>query len=86
MEIAVQYYNDDTIKQIRNNLITYKKARDVQIKSEQEAYQEILDGKFKYYTNSESSKVKSVEIDQVELSYILDSKGFFNRFIYLKVK
>jgi len=75
--ISVQYYNDDTIKEISNNLITYKKATEAQIKSEQEAYQQILDGKFKYYKFSDSDKVESVEIDQVELDYILDSKGFF---------
>ena len=42
----VSYYNDNTVKRIENQLITYDKVRDVQIKSEQEAYKEILDGKF----------------------------------------
>lgn len=81
--ISISYYNDDTIKQLSNNLITYKKVRDVQIKTEQEAYQKILDGEFRYNNMySDSGKVKSVEIEQVELSYILDSKGFFQP-IYL---
>lgn len=73
--LTVTYYNDDTVKSIANRLITYEKVRDVQIKSEQEAYEEILKGKFQYY--SENKRIETLHIDQVEVSYHLDSKGYY---------
>ncbi|MFA9558243.1 VanZ family protein [Evansella sp. AB-rgal1] len=73
--LKVSYYNDDTVKYIDNELITYDKVRDVQIKSEQEAYEEILDGKFPFYLNNH--RVESLHVHQVELSYHLDSKGYY---------
>ncbi|WP_139185729.1 hypothetical protein [Bacillus sp. OK048] len=73
--LSVSYYNDNTVKRIENQLITYDKVGDVQIKSEQEAYKEILDGKFKYY--SENKMIKTLHIHKFELSYYLDSKGYY---------
>ena len=73
--LTVNYYNDDTVKGIKNQLITYDKVRDIQIKSEQEAYKEILDGKFQYY--SENKMIKTLHIHKVEVSYYLDSKGYY---------
>ncbi|WP_332695268.1 VanZ family protein [Halalkalibacter lacteus] len=73
--LGVSYYNDDTVKVIDNHLITYDKVRDVQIKSEQEAYKEISDGKFQHY--SENKSIESLHIHKVEVSYLLDSKGYY---------
>ncbi|MCJ7840053.1 VanZ family protein [Lederbergia sp. NSJ-179] len=73
--LSVHYYSDDTVKNIDNQLITYDKVKDVQIKSEQEAYDEILAGKFKYYP--ENNRLETLHIDQVEVSYYLDSKGYY---------
>ena len=73
--LIVNYYNDDTVKRIDNQLVTYDKVRDIQIKSEQEAYQEISDGKFQYY--SENKRVTNLHIHNVEISYYLDSKGYY---------
>ncbi|KON68880.1 hypothetical protein AKG34_08820 [Peribacillus butanolivorans] len=73
--LTVNYYNDHTVKGIEHQLITYDKVKDVQIKSEQEAYKEILDGKFQYY--SENKMIKTLHIDKVEVSYFLDSKGYY---------
>lgn len=73
--LNVQYYHDDTLKSIDNQLITYDKVKDVQIKSEQEAYDEILAGKFKY--SLENKQPETLHIDQVEISYYLDSKGYY---------
>ncbi|MBS4202059.1 VanZ family protein [Bacillus sp. FJAT-49732] len=73
--LTVDYYNDDTVKRLDNHLITYNKVKDVQIKSEQEAYKEILDGKFKYYP--ENNMIETLHIDKVEVSYYLDSKGYY---------
>ncbi|MCJ8009811.1 VanZ family protein [Lederbergia wuyishanensis] len=73
--LTVDYFNDDTVKRINNQLITYDKVKDVQIKSEQEAYKEMLEGKFKY--NAENNKIETLHIDKVEISYYLDSKGYY---------
>lgn len=73
--LTVSYYSDDTVKSIYNRLITYDKVRAIQIKSEQEAYMEILDGAFQHY--SENKRIETLHIHKVELSYYLDSKGFY---------
>lgn len=73
--LVVDYYNDDSVKSIDNKLITYDKVRDIEIKSEQEAYQEVLDGKFLYFPKDK--KINTLHIDQVEVSYQLDSKGYY---------
>lgn len=73
--LTINYYNDDTVKGIENQLITYDKVRDVQIKSKQEAYKEISGGKFKY--SSENKMIKTLHIHKIEVSYYLDSKGYY---------
>lgn len=73
--LTASYYNDDTVKVIDNQLVTYKKVRNIQIKSEQKAYKEILDGEFKYY--SENKMIKNLHIHNIEVSYYLDSKGYY---------
>lgn len=73
--LTVDYYNDETVKRIDNQLITYDKVRDVQMKSEQEAYKEILDGEFQHY--SENKLIKTLHTHKVEVSYHLDSKGYY---------
>ena len=73
--ITASYYNDHTVKEIGNQLVTYDKVRDVQIKSEQEAYKEILDGKFQIFV--ENNKIDTLQIQNVEISYYLDSKGYY---------
>lgn len=70
----VEYYSDDSIKRIRNNLIEYKKIRDVSIKSKEEAYRELEQGKFNLY---KSKDVKAIEVEDISLSYMLDTKGFY---------
>ncbi|WP_062106777.1 VanZ family protein [Bacillus niameyensis] len=73
--LGATYYKDGTVKQIDNRLITYDKVKDIEIKSEQEAYEDILKGKFQYYP--ESGKIETMKIHDVELSYYLDSKGYY---------
>ncbi|MFJ8066535.1 VanZ family protein [Psychrobacillus sp. NPDC096426] len=73
--LTVNYYSDDTVKRINNKLITYDKVRDIQIISEQEAYKKILDGEFQHY--SENKIIETLHIHKVEVSYYLDSKGYY---------
>ncbi len=58
------------------NPITYDKVRDIQIKSEQEAYKEILDGNVQYY--SEYKMIKTLLIHNIEVSSIWIPKAIIN--------
>ena len=71
--LTVAYYQDKTIKSVVNNIIEYEKVKEVKLKSEQQAYNELLDGKFKVYDKN----IKEMQIQQVKLAYELDSKGFY---------
>lgn len=73
-KLTVEYYNDDSLKKINNQIIAYQKVKDVAIKSQEEAYQELVAGKFNL---NESNDVEVIEIEGVNLSYMLDSKGFY---------
>lgn len=73
-EIRCNYYEDGTIKYVNNDIITYDIFPEKEIMSEQEAYQQILDGEFKGFTIDE---IKSVIVKGVELEYKLDSKGYY---------
>ena len=67
------------IHSFHNNIITYKKYKEYEIISEKEAYEEILKGKFleQYLYTDSKMKEKEVIIDEVSISYLLDSKGFY---------
>ena len=71
--LTVAYYQDQTIKSVTNNIVAYEKVKEIKLKSEQQAYQELLDGKFKVYDKN----IKDMQIQQVQLAYELDSKGFY---------
>ena len=71
--LKVAYYQDKTIKSVVNNIVTYEKVREIKLKSEQQAYNELLDGKFKTYDKN----IKEMQIQQVKQAYELDSKGFY---------
>ncbi|MFD1927679.1 VanZ family protein [Sporosarcina siberiensis] len=73
--LTATYYNDHTVKQIENQLITYDKIKDIQIKSEQEAFAEILEGNFQIL--SENNRIDTLQVHKVRVSYYLDSKGYF---------
>lgn len=73
-EIRCNYYSDNSIKYFENNIVTYDTVREKEIISQQEAYQEILDGKFKGFTIDE---IKSISVKGVELEYQIDSKGYY---------
>lgn len=73
--LTVNYYSDHTVKEFWDQLITYDKVKDVQIKSEQEAYHEVLKGKFQFFSGND--KIDTLQIHKVEISYFLDSKGYY---------
>lgn len=72
--LQCSYYSDDTIKDINNNLVVYKKVRDAYAISEKEAYEEVTKGKFRYLMYG--GKIDTIEINDISLDYKLDSKGY----------
>ena len=71
-QIKCEYYENKLLTSVYNEILTYDKVCEKEIISEEEAYQEILDGKFMYW-----EEVNSISIKNVELEYMLDSKGYF---------
>lgn len=74
-EIICFNYQDGSIKRMKNNLVEYEKVKEKEIISQEEAIQKILDGKF--YYNGWYGTIKSIVIENVELQYDLDSKGYY---------
>lgn len=72
--ITCTYFNDNTIKELNNNLIKYKRIKDVSIKSETEAFEELTTGKFLYYYDE---NIDDITVENISLEYILDTKGFY---------
>lgn len=72
--LSLSYCSDDTIKSIDNNLVAYEKVKDVAVISSKEAYEKITEGKFSYRIDIE--KIATIEINNVNLDYRLDSKGY----------
>ena len=75
-EIRCSYYIDRTIDNISNNLTTYEKVKEKEIISEEEAYKQILEGKFKYFS-LKLGKIKNLVIENVKLDYVIDTKGYY---------
>jgi len=73
--ISCRYYSDGTIKNINNRLVTYDRVRNVPLKSETEAYEELLKGRFRSWYPGDN--IKTINIHEIELGYQLDSKGFY---------
>ncbi|MEG0295500.1 MAG: VanZ family protein [Clostridium sp.] len=60
------------VSNFRNEIISYDRYKKYEIISEQEAYNEILQGNFKSYSVGNEIKIKDVQ-----LTYKTDSKGFY---------
>ena len=72
-ELTCCYTENGSFSSITNNLISCDKTDTVDIISEREAFQEIEEGKFQSY----NPDLKVLEINKVELTYSLDTKGFY---------
>jgi len=77
--ITCTYFDDNSIKEISNNLLEYEKIKKIEVKSEKEAFEDLSAGKFQYYG---VEKIKTITVKNVNLDYTLDSKGFYQP-IYL---
>ena len=74
--IICEYYEDGTIKGVRNNLVQYEKVKEKEVISEKEAYKKILEGKFEYNEHY-YGKLQNLIIQNIELEYFLDTKGYY---------
>ena len=67
---------------IRNNIKQFEAYKEFEIISEQEAYEQILNGKFVCAID----KGEKIEVGQVTLDYMLDTKGFYQPIYKFDVK
>lgn len=70
------YYEDGTVKNVTNRIVTYDKVKEIEMISEETAYNEILAGHFQY-GEAYMGKLESIVIKDIEVQYVLDSKGYF---------
>lgn len=75
-KISLSYYKNEIISNLQNNLIKYDIINQKEIISEAQAYQEILEGKFQYNIYN-IEKLESIVIENVQLQYAIDSKGYY---------
>ena len=71
--LACDYYENGKFATIRNNISQFNAYKEFEICSEQEAYEHILEGKFV----SAFDVGSKIELGQVSLDYMLDTKGFY---------
>lgn len=71
-ELDCCYAENDVFFEIRNNIVTYEKRDTVDIISPAEALKKVEEGEFQSY-----GSLDKLELESVELSYELDSKGFY---------
>lgn len=71
--LTCEYYDNGKFSSIRNNIKTFDVYKEFELRSEQDAYEQILDGKFV----CEIDEGEKIEIRQVTLDYMLDTKGFY---------
>lgn len=84
-KISLSYYKNEIISDLRNNLIKYDKVNKKEIISEAQAYQEILQGKFQYNTYNKE-KLERIVIENIQLQYAMDSKGYYVPVYVFEVK
>lgn len=72
-EISFQYYDNGCVSHLNNTLVTYSQYKNFTAISEKEAYEMICEGKFR---RNDSSKL-NIEVGKCTISYVTDSKGFY---------
>lgn len=74
--LTCTYYEDGKVRRITNNIVEYKKVKEKEIISKEDAYNEIKKGKFAYSEDG-YGKLKNLTIKDIEIKYVLDTKGFY---------
>ncbi len=81
--ISCQYSENGRLDEITNNLKKYDKYRACELISEKEAYEKIQAGDLYSFTNLKGA---NIEVTDVQLKYLLDSKGFYRPVYSFSVK
>ncbi len=71
-----KYYEDGTVKEINNDMMSLKFYRETEIISEEEAFKKIIEGKFMLW-QAMDYKISSITINDLVLDYVLDSKAYY---------
>ena len=72
-QLSCTLYEDGRMGEIRNYIVACEKYKDMAVIAEKEAYEQILDGKFRWYGEEPGELV----LGDVALVYQTDSKGFY---------
>jgi len=72
-QLTCDYYDNGKFSKIRNGIKQFEVYKEFKICSEQEAYEQIIDGNFVCRVNPG----EKIEIKQVSMGYMLDTKGFY---------
>ena len=69
------YYKDGSFGSIEYNILQLEEYKEFSIISQEEAYKKLQNGEFSYYRNDDA--IMDIRVQQVELAYELDTKGFY---------
>lgn len=72
-QLTCEYYDNGQFSKITNNIKQFEVYKEFKICSEKEAYEQILEGNFTGRVNPGDK----IELGQVSLGYMLDTKGFY---------
>ena len=75
--LRVRYGIDDTIRRIENNLIWYTHYKDAKVISQEDAYEKLRSGAFRYAEALNNHSSDSVTVISCTLDYEIDTKGFY---------
>ena len=72
-ELICDYYDNGKIAEIRNGIMQFEVYKEFEIRSEKEAYEQIVDGNFLGRVNPGDK----IELGDASVEYMLDTKGFY---------
>lgn len=72
-QLTCDYYDNGEFSKITNSIKQFEVYKEFEICSEKEAYEQIIDGNFVCRANPGDK----IEIKQVSIGYMLDTKGFY---------
>lgn len=80
-EISLESSNGEIVR-IENNIVSYEEYSEEDLKTEYEAWEDIVNGNFNYYRDD----VKKIELLEILDDYMLDSKGYYQPVYNVRAK
>lgn len=81
--ITVSINKDNEVARFDNQMVKYTRYKEFPVISEQDAYKEIEKGKFRFFSED---KLTYITVTEVNLSYVMDSKSFYQPVYSFSVK